>query len=152
MNFREGMRRMGLTFGVIGSLVTAFAAFTLFFAGLMDNRNAQARFDSALKLPLMQLVAKHIAKHRIANAYVDLSDNPQGLKSVWANEKGEVSSFTRADGMPISGTTGPTSLFWYLLYPPIAGVGFVVPWGAVRLFTWIVSGFIRSGPTVPQKA
>jgi len=152
MNFREGMRRIGLTAGVMGALVAALAAFALFFAGLLDNRIVQARFDSALKLPIVQLVAKHIARYKIANSYVDLPENPQGIKSVWANEKREVSSFTRADGISISGTSGPTSLFWFLLYPPIAAVGFVVPWGAVRLVTWIVSGFVRSGATAPQKA
>jgi hypothetical protein len=152
MNFREGMRRIGLTAGTVGALVAALAAFALFFAGLLDNRNVQARFDPALNLPIVKLVAKHIAKYKIANAYIDLPDNPQGIKSVWANEKSEVSSLTRADGTEISGTNGPRSLFWFLLYPPIMAVGFVVPWGAVRLVTWIVSGFIRNGATVPQKA
>jgi hypothetical protein len=152
MNFREGMRRIGLTVGVMGAIVAALAAFALFFAGLLDNRNVQAGFDAALKLPITQLVANHIAMFKLANADVDLPDNPQGIRSVWANEKGEVSSFTRADGIPVSGTSGPTSLFWFLLYPPIIGVGFVVPCGAVRLVTWIVSGFIRSGARAPQKA
>ena len=146
------MRRIGLTAGVMGALVAALAAFALFFAGLLDNRNVQAKFDLTLKLPILELAAKHMTKHKIANAYVDLPDNPQGIKSVWANEKGEVSSSTWADGIPVSGTSGPTSLFWFLLYPPIMAVGFVVPWGAVRLVTWIVSGFIRSGATTPQKA
>lgn len=100
----------------------------------------------------MMNVAKRIAKDKVTNAYLSLPENAQGLKWVWINEKSEIGPFARADGVQISGTSQPTSLFWFLLYPPIIGAGFVVPWGAVRLVTWIVSGFIRSGEIAPQKA
>jgi hypothetical protein len=152
MNFREGMRRIGLTFGVIGALVTAFAAFGLFFSDLADCRKVQAEFNSLLSLPITRAVAKTIAKNKTASAYVEIQGHPQGIRQVWVDEKGEIAWFEMDDGRTIMRTSGPTSLFWYLLYPPIIAVGFVVPWGAVRLVTWIVSGFIRGGATAPQKA
>ena len=176
MNFREGMRRIGLTFGVIGALVTAFAAFGLFFSDLADRRKVQAEFNSLLSLPITRAVAKTIAKNKTASAYAEIqiplfSDfveqtqrdkttsayaeirgHPQYIRRFWVDEKSEIAWFEMDDGRTIMRATGPTSLFWYLLYPPIAAVGFVVPCGAVRLVTWIISGFIRNGATAPQKA
>jgi hypothetical protein len=320
MNFREGMRRIGLTVGVMGALVTALAAFGLFFSDLADHRKAQAEFNSLLKLPIIQGVAKTMAKKKTigpnfseqqpqnwdttneirahladgsvlhfpggthpnvihdivqkqygqipasappaqgssfdpletarnavvakkkisgapkiqpqsndvqvhledgttlhfppgigqdemqgavqkfvqqrqlppgtppiasapipselqgppaydqtqipnfddfvkerqrngpTSAYVEIQGHPQGIKQFWVDEKGEIAWFEMDDGRTITRTAEPTSLFWYLLYPPIMAVGFVLPWGAVRLVTWIVSGFIRSGATAPQKA
>ncbi|HEV8041376.1 MAG TPA: hypothetical protein VGP62_21050 [Bryobacteraceae bacterium] len=170
------MRRIGLTVGVTGAPVTAFMAFALFFSDLADHRKVQAEFNSLRNLPIIQRVAKTIAKNKIAgayaqtqipsfsdfvqqrqrnestNAYVEIQGHPRGIKQFWVDEKSEIAWFEMDDGRTIMRTTGPTSLFWYLLYPPIAAVGFVLPWGAVRLVTWIVSGFIRSGATVPQKA
>ena len=250
MNFREGMRRIGLTVGGLGALVTALAAFGLFFSDLADRRKVQAEFSSLLKLPIVartmakkktiapnssepqnwdttneikghladgtvlhfpggtdphvihDIVQKQygqipasapsaqrsnfdplepdgnavVAKKKISgaydqtqvpsfddfvkerqrneptSAYVEIQGHPQGIRQVWVDEKGEIAWFEMDDGRTIMRTSGPTSLFWYLLYPPIIAVGFVVPWGAVRLVTWIVSGFIRGGATAPQKA
>jgi len=152
MNFREGMRRIGLTFGVIGALVTAFAAFGLFFSDLADRRKVQAEFNSLLSLPITRAVAKTIAKNKTASAYAEIRGHPQYIRRFWVDEKSEIAWFEMDDGRTIMRATGPTSLFWYLLYPPIAAVGFVVPCGAVRLVTWIISGFIRNGATAPQKA
>jgi hypothetical protein len=179
MNFREGMRRIGLTAGVMGALVTAFAAFGLFFSDLSDHRKVQAEFNSLLKLPIVQRVAKtapipselqgppaydqtqipnfdDFVKERQRNgptsAYVEIQGHPQGIKQFWVDEKGKIAWFEMDDGRTIMRPTGPTSLFWYLLFPPIAAVGFGVPWGFVRLVTWIVSGFFRNDATAPQRA
>jgi hypothetical protein len=152
MNFREGMRRIGLTVGVMGALVTAFTAFGLFFSDLTDHRKVQAEFDSLLKLPTTQVVVKTTAKNKTASAYGEIQGHPQGIKQFWVDEKSEIVWFEMDDGRTIMRTNRPTSLFWYLLYPPIVGVGFVVPWGVVHLVTWIVSGFIRSTAAAPQKA
>jgi hypothetical protein len=175
MNFQEGMRRIGLTAGVIGALVAAFAAFGLFYSDLAEHRKVQAEFDSLLKLPVTQVVAKTIAKNKTASAhagkqiplfsdfvqqrqknatagaYAEIQGHPQGIKQFWLDEKSEIVWFEMDDGRTIMRTSGPTSLFWYLLYPPIVGVGFVLPWGAVHLVTWIVCGFIRGTETLPQQ-
>jgi hypothetical protein len=152
MNFREGMRRIGLTVGVIGALVTAYAAFVLFFADLAADRKVQAEFNSLLSLPIAQVVAKKIADNRTVSAYVEIQSHPEGIKQLWVDEKGEITRFEMDDGRTIMRTTEPSSVFWYLLYPPIVALGFVVPWGAIRLVTWIVSGFIRGDATEPKKA
>ena len=52
MNFRKGMRRIGLTVGAMGALLTAIAAFDLFFSDLADHRKVQAEFNSLLNLPM----------------------------------------------------------------------------------------------------
>jgi len=152
MNFREGMRRIGLTVGVIGALVTAYAAFVSFFSDLADHRKVQAEFNSLLNLPITRGVAKTIAKNKTTSASVEIQNHPQGIKQFWVDEKGEIASFEMDDGRTITGTTGPSSLFWYLLYPPIVALGFAVPWGAVNLVTWIISGFIKSDTTDVKKA
>lgn len=94
---------------------------------------------------------KTIAKNKTASAYADLQGHPKGINRFWVDEKSEIAWFEMDDRI-IMRRTEPTSLFWYLLYPPIVAVGFVVPWASVQLVTWIVSGVIRSGAKAPQRA
>ncbi len=136
------MRRIGLTAGGLGELV---AAFGLFFSDLADHRKVQAEFDALLKLPITQAVANTIAKNKTAAAhvekqiplfsdfvrqrqknttpgtYAEIQGHPQGIKQFWVDEKSEIVWFEMDDGRIIMRTSGPTSLFWYLVYPPIVG-------------------------------
>jgi hypothetical protein len=142
MNFQEGMRRIGLTVGVLGALSAALAGLWS-LSDLADQRKAQAEFDSLLNLPIVKIVTKDIAKQKFANAFLDIQNHPRGIKQVWVNEKSEIASFEMDDGRTITNRNAP-SPFWYLLFPLIVAVGFLAPWGSVRLVTWIVSGFIVS--------
>ena len=147
MNFQEGMRRIGLTVGVLGALGTAYVAFSP-FSELVTERRAQAQFGSLLKLPITRKIAQDVAKEKIANTYVEIQGHPQGIAQIRVNDKSEIDWFTLEDGKAVFRTQAPSAL-WYLLYPLIVASGFLLPWGAVRLITWIISGFI--GGSLLQK-
>jgi hypothetical protein len=131
------MRRIGITVGAFGALVSAFAAFEYF-----PDFKARAEFNSILELPETQKIARDIAKERITNTWVEVRDHPR-IQQIWVNGKGENESFTLGDGKVL---WKPASVLWGLLYPAIVVSGFLLPWAAVRLLTWIVSGFIVSSP------
>ena len=138
MNFREGMRRIGFTVGVLGALVAAFAA-----AEFFPDFRARTEFESILKLPETQKIARYLAKEGIKNTEVEVRDHPR-IRQMSVNGKGEIESFTLGDWKVL---WKPASALWDLLYPVIVVSGFLLPWGAVRLVTWIVSGFVRSIPS-----
>jgi hypothetical protein len=194
MNFREGMRRIGRTVGVLGALLTGYVAFWA-FSDLTVQRSAQAEFQSLLSLPRTQEIARRISTDKIVDTYIELppqppslkkffvdpdfqklgpqekkdflshlsdaeleqlktqyqdlmvpgaakSDNPP-IKQIRVNEKSEIEWFTLFDGKVVRRTSAPSGLL-YLLYPPIVAAGFLLPWGVVRLVTWIFSGFLGS--------
>src|ERR1700693_4967453 len=144
MNFQEGMRRVGLTVGALGALGVAYAAFWP-FSELAAQRHRQAEFKSLLKLPITRKISLDIAKSKVANAVIDVQGHPEGISQIRTDTKGEIDSFTMEDGRAVTISEAP-SWFWYLLYPIIVAAGFLLPWGGVRLVTWIVSGFVGSVP------
>jgi hypothetical protein len=80
MNFQEGMRRIGLTAGIIGALGTGYATF-FSFADVWAQRKAQAEFNSLLNLPIMQRITKNPAQEMTANSENEIEGHPQGLSS-----------------------------------------------------------------------
>jgi hypothetical protein len=138
MNFQEGMRRIGLTVGVFGALIAAFAAFVTFG----DTWRAQVEFESIMKLPETQKIAQYIAREGIKDTSVEVRDHPR-IRQVSVNAKSEIESFELGDSKVVWRPSAPSAI-WFLLYPMLVGAGFLVPWGAVRLVTWIFSGFLGS--------
>src|SRR5208282_1965569 len=115
-------------------------------------KNKTTSAYAEIQTPLFSDFVQQTQRDKTASAYAEIQGHPQYIKRFRVDEKSEIAWFELGDGRTIMRMSGPTSLFWYLLYPPIMAVGFVVPWGAVRLVTWIVSGFIRNSATAPQKA
>lgn len=140
MKFQEGMRRIGLTVGVLGALVTAYLAFFT-FSDMATARKSQAEFEVLMELPITQTISKDIAKSNTTNTYVEIQGHPHGINQIHVNDKGAIEWFAMDDGKTIARTQAPSTL-WYLLYPLAVAVGFLVPWGIVRLVTWLVSGFM----------
>jgi len=142
MNFQEGMRRVGLTVGFLGALGVAYAAFWP-FSEFAAERHRQDEFKSLLRLPITQKIGLDIAKDKVPNAVIDIQGHPEGIYQIRTDTKGAIDSFTMEDGRAVTKTEAPSWL-WYLLYPIIVAAGFFLPWGTVRLLTWIVSGFVGS--------
>ena len=136
------MRRVGLTAGVIGALGTAFGLFVLFL-DLAPQRQARAEFQSLLKRPTAQGLAKAIAKDKVPNA--EIAIDADGIKRIHVDGNSEIESFTMDDGKTVTRQQGPWGL-WYPFYPLTLAAGFLAPWATVRLVTWIVSGFIGGTP------
>jgi hypothetical protein len=138
MNFQEGMRRLALTVGAFGALTAAYFAY-IGIEDLSSRRKSQAEFNSLMNLPLTQKITKQIAEEKLSNAVIDIKE--ARIQQMRLDENGQIQWFSMSDGKTIMRLDAP-SAFRYFLYPLMVAVGFFAPWGAIRLFTWIVSGFI----------
>jgi hypothetical protein len=103
MDFQEGMRRVGLTVGVLGAVAASYVAYQP-FAALTAQRKTQAEYEALLHLPPMQVITKNIAKDRAAhaNTYHEIQNHPQGIKQFWVDDKGEIAWFTMDDGRTVT--------------------------------------------------
>ena len=75
MNFREGMRRLGILLGAAGGIVGGFLAFVPDFGnatGLWNTLTAHRKFEAAMTLPTVQKAISGMA-HRKAGRGMDLS-------------------------------------------------------------------------------
>jgi hypothetical protein len=74
-----------------------------------------------------------------------VSINLQGITRVTVDKDGLVSSIDLSTGESLQ-RVGPPALKAYfipLLYPIL---GFLLPWGCIRVFTWVGSGFVAPRP------
>jgi len=70
---------------------------------------------------------------------------PPEISLIQVGSDGKVLSFEKNDGTTIYKPEANTPwMYLSLVLLPISG--FFIPWGAARGFTWIVSGFLDSGP------
>jgi hypothetical protein len=106
MNFQEGMRRIGLTVVVLGAFAASYAAY-FYFADMAAQRKAQAEFESILKLPIVQKIARDVAKSKASNADIEIQGHPQGINQIRVNEKSEIDWFTMDDGKTFMRTHAP---------------------------------------------
>jgi hypothetical protein len=204
MNFREGMRRLGLTLGIVGALVGSLPAY-LEFQQFQSQRNERARFESLMNSEIMRDLAKKIAEQNIRNTTINLKHD--GIKAIYLDEQGNpkvpaktyfdehgnpvaVDSFIpdkptpgflpekpaapltvifeeplevktdRIEEVEVNQTGGVIRLKLengnmventpvpatasYVEVALIPLVGFLIPWGVIRLITWIALGFLRN--------
>jgi len=153
MNAREGMRRLGIVLGVLGGAVGAFAGYTS-ARDVWNARTAHNRFELLVASPVIQKDRKElmdaIQKDWFArNAPPDERKRMASLeeKGVGGVERftvepstGAITSIELSTGESIQRTDPPT-LLAYMALPLYPLIGFMVPWGAIRLLTWIGAGF-----------
>lgn len=95
--------------------------------------------------PTMQKVAKDARTYSgtIAPGWLVLSQtaNPDGIKEVTVNGSKLVSSIELSTGELVPRAESPhlTAYLLLLLYPVI---GFLLPWGCIRILTWVGTGFV----------
>lgn len=82
---------------------------------------------------------QHADELKAAGA-IPVSVNLEGIKDVTVDKAGLVSSVELSTGESVQRTEPPTLRAYLipLLYPIL---GFLLPWGAVRVLTWVGSGF-----------
>lgn len=175
VNFREGMRRLGLLLGVLGACVGAVAAWegtrTAWIA-LTEHR----RFESVLASPTMRKVAK--AARADADAQI-VSESAMtkiplppgatlvspsahasdpweqaardykgqhvlvrldGVDQVTVDKTGLITSIDLSTGESVEKTDAP-HIWAFLPLLLLPAIGFLVPWGLVRVMAWIAVGF-----------
>jgi hypothetical protein len=71
-----------------------------------------------------------------------LDDFPHGIKTLGVFEAGEVSIELSTGEIESEYYGAPPSIFDFiaLVFWPV--IGFIVPWGAVRILNWVGAGFI----------
>lgn len=109
MKFREGMRRVALTAGVLGALVATYAAIW-WLSDVADRRRSQAEFDSLLNLPVIQVIANDIAKEKATNAIGQVEGHAKGIKQIRVNDKSEIEWFEMDDGRIVMNVHAPSWL------------------------------------------
>jgi hypothetical protein len=82
----------------------------------------------------------------LLGAHPLLKGNKDGIAGVNVDAVGVVTSIQRSTGEVIRKTEGTHvgAFLTILLYPAF---GFLIPWGVLRILTWVVSGF--SSPPAP---
>lgn len=185
MNVKEGMRRLALLVGVIGTALGCFASYTV----LHDAMRARARYKTFERLATSDVVqqerkswglakipvnydalakedcaidlsagfnrqdaqkylaarAKHCDEHQdpfaaIAKPFSEV--NRGGIKTITWTKDLRVESIETEDGTTVYPAPAPT-LWPYLLAAIFPVLGFFVPWGSVRVLTWVGVGFFE---------
>ena len=154
MNTREGMRRLGIVLGVLGGVLGGFFGYSD-AQNLWNTRMTHRKFESIMALPTMQKVAKADwvtvsgGPVKPPEGYIltpsqggIIEVNLEGIKRVLTDKTGMVSSIELLTGETVRRTEPPT-LQAYLapLFFPV--IGFLLPWGAVRVLTWVGIGFLE---------
>jgi hypothetical protein len=206
MNFREGMRRLGILLGAAGGIMGGFLAFVPAFGnapGVWNALTAHRKFEAAMALPTVQKAAKDIAARKVdapgkENASRDsssdwfaqnapatsggkppdidfdslaakygwvppnpldlvssedqnggitvfeanalLKGNRDGIKSIQFDSGKQVTAIRFATGEWIYRTEAP-KFSAYLVMLAFPAFGFLLPWAAVRVVTWVGTGF-----------
>ena len=180
VNFREGMRRLGLLLGLLGACAGAVVAWDGTRTAWTAYKT-HGRFESVMASPTMQNVAK--AARDDANSQVvsggattkvpklsTFGDAPlspsahasdpweqaardynkqrilvkiDGIDQVTVDQAGLITSIYLSTGESVERTDAPHIwAFLPLLFYP--ALGFLIPWGAVRVITWVGGGFFES--------
>jgi hypothetical protein len=143
------MRRLGILLGVLGCVVGIFTAY-FELRELRRSSIQSEKFTSIMASPDIRAAVDAIAQTDWFDENAPLNTQPQtatvniklgGIRQAVVDKKAKkVTSVTLETGESFYRTETPTlqSYLIPLLFPII---GFVVPWGAVRVLVWIGSGF-----------
>jgi hypothetical protein len=148
MNAREGFRRIGLLLGIIGAIVGIAGAWAT-FNGLIwqHNRNVQFQKDASEYWRVVTKVrsnfdyGKFVDWFRAADA--EYQSERQALADIGISnvviKETHISSFTLTDGTYL--IEHPISAFDCLWPLTLPFIGFLVPWGTIKIIFWVISGF-----------
>jgi hypothetical protein len=147
MNFREGMRRLGVVLGVAGSVIGIMSVYESSH-GLWNAHIGHQRFESLMASDSLLKTAKDIKAFNTqawkeslnSGAVNSVEVNQDGIKDVTVDRATRISSIELSSGESIPRVDAPklSEVMAVLLYP--IG-GFLIPWGAIRVVVWLTTGF-----------
>jgi hypothetical protein len=147
MNGREGMRRVGLAFGIIGGLAGSLFAYNELDDTLRQRERAQS-FAALLTTPPAHVRIPPDTSGR--SLTVDFQSDPdnRGISTIdysrsAVDQPFEIDSFEKASGEHIRKTDFPP-FSDYLFVAVIPMLGFLVPWGLMKALAWVGAGFLKS--------
>lgn len=181
MNAREGMRRVGIVLGILGSIIGGLIG----YSDLQTVWSSHRKFERLQALAVMKDVATAIKAYKeppetlpadffdtiepptvvsaarkadwfevnspevadpTAEMRVDVN-NYEGIKTVNADKTGAITSIQLATGEWVHREPetfkARLAFFARLLLPfcyPV--IGFLIPWGTIRVFVWVGRGFL----------
>lgn len=170
MNFKEGMRRVGVLLGLAGAVVGGLFAHGQ-VTQLWAIHSANREFETALGSPTVRSVTAALQKYRRepwntfrSGEFLDYVPKDEmisrsapkedrvdvtviqvdhgGVKYMTSDQAGLVQSIVLTTGEHLYQREAPAlgAFLVPILYPL---VGFLVPWGAIRAITWIGMGFFE---------
>jgi hypothetical protein len=152
MNFREGMRRVGVVSGFAGAITGSLFSYFLIIS-TRDSRASAERFNALVKSnaivnlmkPDLSTTDKASSGHIMPSGYTPYSgdfalpSNQDRIKSVNFAD-GEISSIQLMDGQTRYRST-PEPFYMYFLELTLPVISFIVPWSLIKLCVWVVTGF-----------
>jgi hypothetical protein len=148
VNIKEGMRRLGIVLGLVGGAIGAMSV----YGGALHLWNAHVfhrRFESLMSSDTLLKVAKDIKAFNTqawkeglnSGAVNSVEVNQDGIRDVTVDKTALISSIVLSSGESIPRVDAPTlsEVLAVLLYPI---VGFLIPWGVVRVIVWLGAGFV----------
>lgn len=167
MNFKEGLRRIGLAAGVIGACLGLFTSY-LHGTDIHYQRERHSRFETLLNSPAVQrdicFLTKDLSNAQdqttLSKVYEQFHDgqnmfnavaatsgdadgwivNAGGVSRIYFDKKEQVTSIQDSEHNTFYSDPNPSILSYIvILVWPI--IGFLIPWGVVKGFSWIVAGF-----------
>jgi hypothetical protein len=166
MNVREGMRRLGLVVGVLGAGAGAVGGY-IKLQPLLAQRGQYERFQVLVSAPTVQKEVELLEKNLPAPGHGGTSNyymlaalcgaeggwkvNKNGIAAIYFKSHGCADTKPIAAGISMIETddgeavyrTDPPGFLSYFLILVLPVLGFVLPWGAVRVLTWVGSGFVE---------
>jgi hypothetical protein len=156
VNAKEGLNRLSILLGILGALLACLSS-QRDATNLWRQSAAHRKFESIMSSPSMRKIASAERKavpppgltgDRLGDLWewaaitttTYLPINVGEIDGATVDQNGRVLSIKLSTGEFIERTAAPpfTSYLALLLYPIL---GFLFPWGAVRLVTWVASGF-----------
>jgi hypothetical protein len=147
MNVKEGVRRLGILVGICGGLLGGFFA-NKDLQILWNIHNAHQRFENLMASAAMREVAKAAldtqtkewVKERSEHSATPVGVAKDGIEEVTVDRTGRICSIELSTGESVQRVEPPSPKAYLLplLYP---FVGFLLPWGCIRVLTWVGSGF-----------
>ena len=148
MNVREGFRRVGLVLGLAGMTAGLVAGY-----GLLQKTLQQRWYHNAFSTRLNSLEANDAfpppskyGGYLIEKEFTAEHPNKQKIHKILYASKDPNTAIVRAFEMEDGGMlypTDPPTLSSYLLPISLPILGFIVPWGFIKLLVWIGSGFTQ---------
>ncbi len=167
INAREGMRRLGLLLGTLGAIVGCVYLFA-FGDELLEKRARAKEFRelSSVVQEVVRATPLHAEEHpelRLANGYEYVDPTwlrsredalrSHGISSVeWSKNGDTIYAITTVDDTNHYDTSAPK--WWdYIGVLFLPALGFLLPWGTIRILVWVGGGFFQRTPpiAVPPK-
>jgi hypothetical protein len=156
VNVKEGMRRLAVVFGVLGAGLGAFGS----YSGLGDIIDQRSKYKEFESLAISNAAKEALPAFVVEPDDVQEQDRKVGPRTKYKKvreittlvKKGGIKSITfSSDDLAIKAIETEDGRFlykrdappvWiYLLQTSWPVLGFFVPWGTIRVITWVLLGF-----------